>query len=162
MLFRSDLSEDDISGPLGILSGEVGNKQLTMLTSMTYRLNDTTRLMLGLMYTDISAYIEVEGPLETRKRKTSESWTDPVVGIHFNSPISESWEFTGMAQIGGGASADLVYTLTAGLAWNLSDRTALTLGYRYLDFDYEDGKGVDRFKFDMKQHGPALGLRFQW
>jgi len=36
------------------------------------------------------------------------------------------------------------------------------LGGRYLDFDYEDGQEADRFKFDMKQYGPAVGFRFDF
>jgi hypothetical protein len=157
-----DLSEDDITGPAGILSAEVGNKQFTAVGSLSYRVSDTTRLLFGLMYTDITADIRTEGPLNIRYAKTSESWTDPVVGVLYNTRIASDWEFSGLAQIGGGTGADLVYSLTASFAWNFGERTSLSLGYRYLDFDYEDGSGAGRFKFDMKQHGPAVGFRFQW
>lgn len=157
-----DLSEDDISGPLGLVSGELGNRQATALLSASYRVSDTTRLLAGVAYTDLSADIRIETPLNTRYAKTSESWADPMVGVLYNSPVSDSWEFTGLAQVGGGVSSDLTYVLTASFAWQFGERSALTLGYRYLYFDYEDGSGADRFKFDMKQHGPALGYRIRW
>lgn len=161
-LIYMDLREDDISGPLGLLKGEVGNKQTTAMVSVSYRLTDHTRLLAGLMYNDITADIRITGPLNTRYAKTSESWVDPVVGVAYNTPLGERWDFTGMAQVGGGLGADLVYALTASLAWNFSARTSMNFGYRYLDFDYEDGSGASRFKFDMKEHGPALGFRFKW
>ena len=62
----------------------------------------------------------------------------------------------------GGVGSDLTYVLTASFAWQFGDRSSLTLGYRYLYFDYEKGYGANRFKFDMKQHGPAVGYRFRW
>lgn len=157
-----DLSEDDISGPLGILSGEVGNKQFTGVGSLSYRVSDSTRLLFGLMYTDITADIQIVGPINSRYAKTSESWVDPVVGVAFNNPFGARWDFTALAQVGGGVGADLAYGLTASFAWKFGQSTSLTLGYRYLYFDYEDGSGAGRFKFDMKQHGPAIGFRFNF
>jgi hypothetical protein len=35
-------------------------------------------------------------------------------------------------------------------------------GYRVLDQDYEDGTGLNRFKWDMRMSGPGLGLNFVW
>lgn len=157
-----DLSEDDISGPAGLVTGEVGNKQFSGLVSASYRMTDHTRLLAGFMYTDITADIRITSPLNSRYAKTSESWADPVVGVLFNAPISENWDFTGLAQIGGGMGADLAYVLTASVGWQFGEKTSLTLGYRYLDFDYEDGQGANRFKFDMKEYGPAVGFRFKW
>ena len=152
----------DISGPGGILRGEVGNKQLTGLVSASYRVSERTRLLAGLMYTDITADIRITGPINPRYAKTSESWVDPVVGVAFNTPFGARWDFTALAQVGGGVSADLAYGLTASFAWKFGQSTSLTLGYRYLYFDYEDGSGAGRFKFDMKQHGPAIGFRFNF
>jgi hypothetical protein len=157
-----DLSEDDLSGPLGLVRGEVGNKQLVSLVSASYRVSDHTRLLAGLMYTDITADIRLTGPINSRYAKTSVSWVDPVVGVLFNSPVGARWDFTGLAQVGGGVGADLAYGLTASFAWKFGQSTSLTLGYRYLYFDYEDGSGAGRFKFDMKQHGPAVGFRFNF
>jgi hypothetical protein len=159
-LVYMDLSEDDISGPAGILRGEVGNKQFTGLVSASYRVSEQTRLLAGFMYTDVTADIRISGPMNSRFAERSESWVDPVVGVLFNSPFGDRWDFSALAQVGGGVGADLAYGLTASLAWKFGKSTSLTFGYRYLYFDYEDGSGVGRFKFDMKQHGPALGFRF--
>ena len=44
--------------------------------------------------------------------------------------------------------------------WQFSPRTGVGLAYRHLDMDYEDGKGDDRFLYDMATSGPALGVIF--
>jgi hypothetical protein len=161
-LVYMDLSEDDISGPLDLVSGELGNRQASVLLSASYRVSDSTRLLAGMAYTDISADIRIDTPANSRYAKTSESWADPMVGVLYNTPMGKNWDFSGLAQVGGGVGSDLTYVLTASFAWQFGDRSSLTLGYRYLYFDYEKGNGANRFKFDMKQHGPAVGYRFRW
>jgi hypothetical protein len=157
-----DLKED-LLGSAEILSGQFGNRQTTAVLSASYRVSDTTRLLAGALYTEVSADLTINGPINTRRASTSESWVDPVVGILYSTPLSDRWSFSGLAQAGGfGVSSDLVLSLTASAAYQLSGRTSLSLGYRYLDFDYEDGSGIGRFKFDMKQHGPAVGFRFSF
>jgi hypothetical protein len=32
------------------------------------------------------------------------------------------------------------------------------LGYRALSVDYQKGSGVNRYEYDMLQHGPIVGL----
>jgi hypothetical protein len=44
----------------------------------------------------------------------------------------------------------------------MTQRSQIYAGYRYIYFDYEDGAGRDRFKFDMAQHGPLIGFRFEF
>jgi hypothetical protein len=41
-----------------------------------------------------------------------------------------------------------------------ASRTALAIAYRYLDMDYEDGKGSRYFKYDVATSGPAMGVVF--
>ncbi len=157
-----DLSED-LEGSANVLSGTLGNAQTTAVVSATYRVSDTTRLLAGVAYTNIDADLTINGPLNTRRASTSESWVDPVVGVLYATPLSDRWSFSGLAQAGGfGVGSDLTISLTASVAYQMTDRTSLSLGYRYLDFDYEDGTGSGRFKFDMKQHGPAVGFRFSF
>ncbi len=153
----------DAQGPLGALSGTVSNKQTTVLASASYRVSENTRLLAGVLYADITAKARLDGPLESRQGKAGESWVDPVVGVLYNRALGSRWDLTGLAQVGGfGVGSDLTYVLTGSVAYQISARTSISLGYRYLDFDYEDGTGADRFLFDMKQHGPAVGFRFSF
>jgi len=86
-----------------------------------------------------------------------------MVGLRFATPISERWGFAGFGQLGGfGFNADLVWQLTGSFSYRMTERSSLLLGYRYMDFGYESGKDADRFKFDVSEHGPALGFRFEF
>ena len=159
-----DLKADG-SGDGGAFSGEVEVEQTTAIASATYRLSPTTQLMAGALYNDVSAGISLKGPRDrVREQSAGDDWVDPIVGVLFETPIGGgNWSFTGAAQLGGfGVGADLVTILTGSFSYRFNDWSSLDIGYRYLDFDYEDGDGLDRFKFDMKEHGPAVGWRFDF
>lgn len=159
-----DLKADG-SGDGGAFSGEVEVEQTTAIASATYRLSPTTQLMAGALYNDVSAGISLEGPTDRiREQSAGDDWVDPIVGVLFETPIGAgNWSFTGSAQIGGfGVGADLVTILTGSFSYRFNNWSSIDIGYRYLDFDYEDGDGLDRFKFDMKEHGPAVGWRFDF
>lgn len=153
--------KSDIQGQRDILSGEVQSTQTIAGLSLSYRLHEYARLLVGGMYTELDAALKIQGPLQTRRLGTTEHWIDPAVGLLYAAPIDDRWQFTGMFQYGGfGVASDRLLSLTLGLGYRFTDSTSLELGYRYLDFDYEDGAGLDRFRFDVKQHGPAVGFKF--
>ena len=145
-----DLKADG-GGDGGRLAGEVELEQTTAIVSATYRLSRTTQLMAGALYNDISGGISLTGPREEPRGQTmGEDWVDPIVGVLFETPIGAgNWSFTGSAQVGGfGVGSDLVTILTGSFSYRFDNWSSIDIGYRYLDFDYEDGDGADRFKFD--------------
>jgi hypothetical protein len=143
--------------------GEIGNKQLVAGVNGLYRLSDSVQFMAGVMYADISMKLSLDGPLGPRNVKAGESWADPMVGLRFATPVGERWSFAGFGQVGGfGVGSDLTWQLSGSFSYRMTQRSSLLIGYRYLDFDYESGKGRDLFKFDMAEHGPALGFRFNF
>lgn len=147
----------------GRLSGTLSVEQTSAIASVTYRVSETTRLMVGALYNDVSSDISLTGPLETRMAGFSEDWVDPLIGVLFDKPLSQHWDFVGSIQLGGfGVGSDLVMVIGGAFNYRFNHWSSLSLGYRYLDFDYEDGEGPDRFKFDMKEHGPAIGWRFDF
>jgi hypothetical protein len=151
------------SGDGGQLTGKVELEQTTGIVSATYRLSPTTQLMAGALYNDVSGRVLLTGPLTTRRQKMSEDWLDPIVGVLYETPMSGKWSLTGSAQVGGfGVGSDLVTILTGSISYRFNEWSSVDFGYRYLDFDYEDGDGLDRFKFDMREHGPAIGWRFDF
>ena len=66
--------------------------------------------------------------------------------------------------IGGGAGdSDLVWNAVLGIDYRFSNRVAGLLGYRWLDYDYDNGKsGADRFGYDVTYEGPAAAVVFNW
>ncbi len=153
----------DAEGPRGMLSGELELEQTMAIASVTWRLNDSVQFMGGALYNDISTDIALTGPQTTRLASIGEDWVDPIVGVLFETPVGSRWEFSGSAQVGGfGVGSDLVLVFSGAMHYRFNQWASLSLGYRYLDFDYDDGDGDDRFKFDMKQHGPLIGIRFDF
>ena len=144
-------------------SGDMNVEQTVPIAPVTWRVNDTLQLTGGALYSDVAATLSLSGPNNDRQLKVGDDWIDPVVGVLFETPISSAWEFTGAAQIGGfGVGSDLVVVLSGAFAYRFNRWSSVSLGYRYLDFDYDDGDGADRFKFDLKEHGPAIGFRFDF
>jgi hypothetical protein len=157
-----DLKEDG-AGPQGAVNYEVNVKQTIFGLVGTYRLTDTLQFTFGGRYVDVSNRLTLTGPNQQGGGKASESWFDPTVGLRYVAPLGEKWVFNGAADIGGfGVGSDLTWYWAANIAYRMTQRSSIYAGYRYIDFDYEDGAGRDRFKFDMAQHGPLAGFRFEF
>jgi len=149
--------------PGGLIPGEIGFTQSVTGLYGQYRLTNSLQLMAGVMYTDVSLKFPPDGPPQLQYLKAGDSWADPVVGLRYVAPISERWSFDGFGQVGGfGVNSDLVWQLTGSFSYRMTERSYFTAGYRYMDFDYESGSGLDRFKFDVVEHGPAVGFRFNF
>ena len=91
----------------------------------------------------------------------SESWWDGFAGLRVFTHISENWTFIGRGDIGAGGS-DFVWNIAAMLDYQFKDWGSVFFGYRWLDYDYESGSGIDRYAFDALQQGPLAGLKFSW
>lgn len=151
------------TGPLGLVDYDVNVKQTIFGLVGLYRLTDTLQLTFGGRYVDVTNRLNLKGPGGERGVKASENWIDPTVGLRYVAPLGEKWVFNGMADIGGaGVGSDLTWLLSANIAYRITGRTQFYAGYRYIYFDYEDGEGRDRFKFDMAQHGFLAGFRFEF
>jgi len=160
-LIYMDLSED-VTGKRIPLTGEIGVKQMIFGASAAYRLNDNLQVLFGGRYVDLTNRFTLNLP-NPAKFKVDESWIDPTVGLRLAGPIGERWSYGVLGDIGGfGVGCDFTWQLTGTLSVRMTEHSLFTFGYRYLDFDYESGKGRDRFKFDVAQHGPALGFRFDF
>ena len=157
-----DLKEDG-RGPQGVVDYEVNVKQTILGLVALYRLTDTLQFTFGGRYVDVTNRLTLAGPNRELAARVSESWFDPTIGLRYVAPLGEKWVFNGAADIGGaGVGSDLTWYWSANIAYRMTPRTQFYAGYRYIYFDYEDGEGRDRFKFDMAQHGPLAGFRFEF
>ena len=158
-LIYMDLSSD-VTGDRGLLTGEIGLKQTIFGANAAYRLNDNVQVLFGGRYVDLSSKITL-GQLSPIR--VGESWFDPTIGLRLAGPISERWSYGVLGDIGGfGIGSELTWQLSGSLSVQMTEHSLFTFGYRYIDIDYEDGQGLDAFKFDAAEHGPALGVRFEF
>ena len=90
----------------------------------------------------------------------NETWYDGFIGGRVRAPFGKSWHFVGRADIGAGDSDSVWNALTA-LDWRYSNWGSLMFGYRWLDYDYDNGKkGSERYVYDALQSGAFGALNF--
>lgn len=138
---------------------EVKLEQWLVQGAVAYRVvqNDATTLDLGMGCRYFSLETRLRTPAETADRKASEGWADPIFVARVRQQITENFYGVLAGDIGGfGVSSDLTWSVNALAGYAFTDWLALLGGYRYLDYDYEDGP----FSFDAAESGLVIGLQF--
>jgi hypothetical protein len=117
-------------------------------------------LLAWLRYTKQDTTLSVKpGP----SAGLDESWWDPIVGARWQFGFADGWSLSARGDIGGfGVGTDFTWQLAGIVQWQPWKNVALIAGYRALDQDYEEGRFVDRYKWDATMQGPVLGVNFRW
>lgn len=92
---------------------------------------------------------------------TSQDWVEPFVGGRVVWDLNEKWTLHIMGDAGGfgiGSASDLTWQIGGGVDYKISKHTIFNIGYRYLEFDYSRGSGLDELGMDLRAKGPYLGL----
>ncbi|MBW1860060.1 MAG: hypothetical protein JRI70_08310 [Deltaproteobacteria bacterium] len=117
-----------------------------------YRLVEQERAFLdaigGIRYWSVDSELSLgAGLLRPRKVSNKEDWVDPIIGLKGLTPIGESKFFVSGAFALGGftVGSDLMWDVWANLGYQWTKGFSTTLGYRYLDVDYEK----DGFLYDV-------------
>jgi hypothetical protein len=89
----------------------------------------------------------------------SKAWVDPFVGFRGRCQLWENWYLTGRGDIGGfGVSSDLTWNAYGAVGLDLTKKTSLELGYRYLQLDYQSGA----VSIETAMKGPYVGMRIEF
>lgn len=143
------------TGDRGRVTAEVDVDEWLVEGTGSYRFTPVFEAVGGLRYTSLSTQIELrtsQGVVSTTK--ASAGWVDPIFGARVAAPFSEAFSFTLRGMMGGfGVGCDFTWDLDARLKWHASKSLAFSLGYRYLDQDYEEDGG---FKWDVVSQGPMV------
>jgi hypothetical protein len=119
-----------------------------------------TDVFLGGRYVELDTELDFAAIPDIDGNK---NWLDPIVGATYSRDLSEKWAMTATADVGGfGIASDLTWSLRLMGAYRLSSWANLWFGYRYLDIDYDDGSGANKFAYDVAMHGPILGASFHF
>ena len=112
----------------------------------------------GFRYWDLSTTIDVDVTRRpTNPHTISQSWVDATVGARFRAtPYKKVHIIVGGDGGAGGSDGTWNFYGTAG--YDVWSKVALGLGYRYLSVNYES----DRFLFDTRTKGLALGASIHW
>ncbi len=158
--------EDDSFIP-GQNFNTVTSQTTNLIVSATgfYRLvaNDLASIdgLAGVRYWTVDSELTLSGVLAgSYGIDNSEDWFDPIIGLKGRAMLGDSKFFlSGFLIIGGfGASSDFMWDVNATLGYQWGEIFSTTIGYRYLDVDYEN----DGFLYDVAQHGPTFGLSWRF
>jgi len=118
--------------------------------------------LAGVRYTKLEPDITFTAPPLPPFSRT-EDWVDPIVGLRYFYHFNDKWLLALRGDIGGfGVGSDFTWNALGVIQWQPWKYAGILAGYRALDQDYEDGSGPDRFKYDMRLHGPVLAINFVW
>jgi len=116
--------------------------------------------LFGFRYTYLRPTIGV-GRLP--RQTSSQDWLDPIIGARYIWSFADKWKLNLRADIGGfGVGTNFTYNLGGIIEFKPWKHVSILGGYRVLYQDYENGSGIDEFKYDVTMHGPLLALNFTW
>jgi hypothetical protein len=165
----NDIETEDPT-PLGVFYSALNSRTKSWMVSGAgfYRLVESQNRFLdvigGVRYWSVDSELTLEGPqfpsLPERSISNKEGWVDPIVGLKGFVPIGESKFFvSGALVIGGfGVGSDFMWDAMINFGYQWTKGFSTTIGYRYLDVDYED----DGFLYDVAQQGITLGLSWRF
>jgi hypothetical protein len=98
-------------------------------------------------------------------RSGSVDWLDGFVGARARWALAPGQEIVLRGDVGGGGS-NVSWQAIAAYSYDFATRNGVTysgvLGYKALYVDYEQGEGRTKYRFDMLQHGPVIGLNIRF
>lgn len=123
-----------------------------------------TACLTGAAYAGTRYYhagFEVDLPLGIHVDRT-EDWWDPIVGVDAELQW-DRWGVRVNADLGGFDVSSRYSVWVAGeLEYRFNSWFSILGGYALLDVDFHEGAGASRFTWNVRMHGPVLGLRFRF
>jgi hypothetical protein len=159
--------EADVAPDSEVLDGRAGVVQLGWELAVMRRVSHWLELGLAATYNkidaDVDIVVSVLPNLPAISRGLDQDWIDPSIVARATAPIGEQWRFQARGNVGGfGVGSEMFYQLQLDLVYRMSDRWWLGIGYRFIDVDFEDGSGADRFVYDTSTFGPVLKVGFEF
>lgn len=147
----------------GRAKGDLELDQYTLMGTVGRKLSEEVEALFGFAWFDLSTELTLSGPLAERAATAEVDWIDPTVGLAWHHPFGERWRADLRTDLGGfGVGSNLLVHVLATCRWQASDRVGLGFGYRYIQFDYEEGRGASRQLYDLTEQGPMAGVTFSF
>ncbi|HDL64479.1 MAG TPA: hypothetical protein ENH12_03725 [Proteobacteria bacterium] len=113
----------------------------------------------------LSSDLPFPGGAASKSWSRSEYWVDPVIGVRWTLPISESWSFRLRGDMGGFDIGSRFTTASGvGFLYGITDWLELDLRFKALWVDYETGHTGEKSHFIYKAvtYGPIVGLNLKF
>jgi opacity protein-like surface antigen len=141
--------------------GEVDSSVFMGMAALGYRVVDNgpqfVDIFAGGRVVSLDVEVELEGPLQTRRREASSTNWSPLIGARAHFPLSEDWAIGVYGDFGGILdSSDVKWQLFGSVQYNISRHWRLVGGYRYLSINHD----TERLDFDIGMSGPLIGVTY--
>jgi hypothetical protein len=147
---------------VGPVSAEVDFDQGAFAFYGLRRLSAAADVTFGLRINHLAGKLAVGAPIAVTVDQ-SKNWVDPIVGLNLRSPLERRVFVRLYSEIGGfGLGSTFTWQIFPTVGVNLGRRSSVDVGYRWLDIDYEDGEGNERFAYDTLSQGPVIGFTFRF
>jgi len=120
---------------------------------------------VGGRYVSLDADIDFDSSNSSLNVSGDQDWFDLIIGWRTRLQISDKWALNLDSNIGGfdiGDSSDFSHETTILFGYDMTKRSTLLLGYRYLHIDYDDGSGSSKFEFDAEIKGPLVAVNIHF
>jgi len=149
-------------GPLAI-TGSADMNQGAFAFYGLRRLGPAADVFFGGRVNTLQANLRFNGPGQ-RSADGSKTWFDPIVGLQLRTPdTGKRWHAQVYSEIGGfGVGSDLTWQVFPTIGVNLTKRSSVEFGYRWLDIDYSTGENATLFQYNVLTQGPVMGFGFRF
>jgi len=91
------------------------------------------------------------------------SVVDPIIGMRYKWKIADKWNLNLYGDIGGfGIGSEFTWQALGIIDFWPWQHVGFKVGYRALNYEFEDDEGATTFEFDWLLHGPIIGVSIRW
>lgn len=161
--FWARLSATQNRGPGGGGNVSVSLDEVFLELAGTYDLGNEKLAfepLFGLRLTYIDTKINITAaPGGSASSNSDSTWVDPMLGARMRYFFTDRWSWGMRGDAAGfGVGSEITLNASTDVRYRFSELFSLTLGYRYMYMEYEDGP----VEVDMAMHGPGLGFLFSF
>ena len=128
-------------------------------------------MLLGLRYLDQE--IDVDGNINLPSPPLGpgplpvgiiggDDWYHPFLGLRSTYQLTSRWNLLARGDYGYSSSDNNAVNLSFMFDYRFKGWGSAFIGYRYMNFDYDEGEGAARYAYDAVQQGPLLGISLYW
>jgi len=158
--------KQDITPNIIINSGEATAEQLGYELAGLYRILPFLEAGVGMRLNSVNAEVNIlrntlNGGTQPLGASISNTWIDPIIITRLTHEIDNKWLFTVRGDLGGfGMGSDFTWQAQGYVGYRFSKLFQTSVGYRAIGVDYDNGSGVERFRYDMITFGPNIRFGF--
>lgn len=138
-------------------SGTLDLDEWVVEGAIGYRISKELTFLFATRFYDIIAAIQIDDTTTSQ----SKSWFDGFLGVRYKTEFGGNW-FTSLRADAGGGGSTFAWYGNAELGYHFTKLFSLSLNYRILSVDYEEGLNSNYFKYDTFNHGIGVALAFNF